>query len=56
MYYDACQLDAVAVQHAFEDAVFLTYNGPAASFTLPRLPTMYIYSYKRKRTEKPWFM
>jgi len=56
MYYDACQLDAVAVEGAFKDAVFLTYNGPAASFTLPRLPTMYVYSYKRKRTEKPWFI
>jgi hypothetical protein len=38
-----------------QDAVFLTYNGPDARFTLPRLPTMYVYSYKRKRTEKPWF-
>jgi len=55
-YYDACQLDSVAVVNAFQDAVFLTYNGPDARFTLPRLPTMYVYSYKRKRTEKPWFM
>jgi hypothetical protein len=56
MYYHACQFDAVAVENAFKDAVFLTYNGPEARFTLPRLPTMYVYSYKRKRTEKPWFM
>jgi long-chain acyl-CoA synthetase len=56
IYYDACQFDAVAVENAFKDAVFLTYNGPESHFTLPRLPTMYIYSYKRKRTEKPWFM
>ncbi len=56
MYYQACQFDAVAVEKAFKDAVFLTYNGPEARFTLPRLPTMYVYSYKRKRTEKPWFM
>jgi hypothetical protein len=55
-YYDACQLDSVAVANAFKEAVFLTYNGPDARFTLPRLPTMYVYSYKRKRTEKPWFM
>jgi acyl-CoA synthetase (AMP-forming)/AMP-acid ligase II len=55
-YYDACQLDSVAVVNAFQEAVFLTYNGPDARFTLPRLPTMYVYSYKRKRTEKPWFM
>ena len=56
LYYDACQLDAVAVERAFGDAVFLTYNGPDARPTLPRLPTMYLYSYKHKRTEKPWFM
>jgi hypothetical protein len=56
IYYDACQFDAVAVENAFKDAVFLTYNGPESHFTLPRLPTMYVYSYKRKRTEKPWFM
>jgi acyl-CoA synthetase (AMP-forming)/AMP-acid ligase II len=56
MYYEACQLDATAVESAFKEGVFLTYNGPAARFTLPGLPTMYIYSYKRKRTEKPWFM
>jgi acyl-CoA synthetase (AMP-forming)/AMP-acid ligase II len=56
MYYEACHFDAIAVGNTFGEAVFLTYNGPDARFTLPRLPTMYLYSYKRKRTEKPWFM
>ena len=56
LYYAACQFDAVAVGNAFKDAVFLSYNGPDARFALPRLPTMYLYSYRRKHTEKPWFM
>ena len=46
-YLAACELEGPAIQAAFPEHVFLTYNGPDADPVLPDLPRMYVYSTKR---------
>ncbi len=53
-YIAACEVDSEAMSACFPRSIFLTYNGPRDSGFLPRLPTLYIYSYK-KVSRKPWF-
>jgi hypothetical protein len=54
-YVATCKWDSEAMLARFPKSIFLTYNGPADSGFLPEMPTLYIYSYKRKVSEKPWF-
>jgi len=55
-YYIACQHDKIAVKELFNDNIFLTYNGPSSNPILPDLAKIYMYSFKKNVTDKPWFM
>ncbi len=55
-YALACRREAPAFAELFPDDVFITYNGPVFDLCLPDLPKLYIYSYKKGKTEKPWFL
>jgi len=54
-YIAACTWDSKAMLARFPKSIFLTYNGPDDAGFLPDMPTLYIYSYKKKISEKPWF-
>lgn len=54
-YTLACLTEAPAFAAQFSSHIFLTYNGPEMDACLPGLPKLYIYSWKKGKTEKPWF-
>jgi len=54
-YLAACRWDSEAMLARFPTSIFLTYNGPDDAGFLPDMPTLYIYSYRKKVSEKPWF-
>jgi len=55
-YAYACLTEADAIAQFYSEYIFLTYNGPEFDICLPTMPKLYIFSYKKGRTEKPWFM
>jgi long-chain acyl-CoA synthetase len=54
-YITACRWDSAAVSACYREAIFLTYNGPADAMFLPALPSLYLYSYRKGVSAKPWF-
>lgn len=55
-YYATCLLEREVLKAQYENAVFLTYNGPEFNECFPDLPTLYVYPGPRGRTDKPWFV
>ncbi len=55
-YYAICLLEREVLKAAFQQSVFLTYNGPEFNDCFPDLPTLYVYPGPRGRTDKPWFI
>lgn len=56
-YYRLNMAEKRAVEHAFPNAVFLTFNGSEFRDLFPaRLPVFYMYSLRRGFGVKPWFM
>ncbi|MCZ6766561.1 MAG: class I adenylate-forming enzyme family protein [bacterium] len=55
-YALACLTERGTFAKQFPEHIFLTYNGPSMNACLPDLPTLYLYSYKKGKTEKPWFL
>jgi acyl-CoA synthetase (AMP-forming)/AMP-acid ligase II len=55
-YVLACLTEAPAFAAQFSSHIFITYNGPEMDACLPGLPKLYIYSWKKGKTEKPWFV
>lgn len=54
--YAACSREeAILVKEMFPDSLFLTYNRPSQGDLLPNLPTIFLYSFARKTSAKPWF-
>jgi len=56
LYAYACLKEGAAFAAHFPGHLFLTYNGPDMDPLLPALPKLYLYSYKKGKTEKPWFL
>ncbi|WP_062787721.1 class I adenylate-forming enzyme family protein [Aquitalea pelogenes] len=54
-YLHTCSIEKKLYADEFSDSVFLTYNDPCLSTICPDLPKMYIYSFSRGMTAKPWF-
>ena len=56
-YYRANMIEKQAVEAAFPDAVFVTFNGSAHRRLFPDgMPVFYMYSVRRGVAVKPWFM
>jgi hypothetical protein len=55
-YYRACLWDDVAVTKLYPGHIFLTYNPPEMDALLPRLPKLYLFSFKEGTSMKPWFV
>jgi len=57
LYYRANMIEKQAVEAAFPDAIFVTFNGSELRPLLPdRMPIFYMYSVRRGVAVKPWFM
>jgi hypothetical protein len=57
LYYRANMVEKRAVEAAFPEAIFVTFNGPEFRVLFPQsLPIFYMYSLKRGCAVKPWFM
>ena len=56
-YYKMNMVEKRAVEEAFGDAVFLTFNGGEFRSLFPeRMPVFYMYSLRRGFGVKPWFL
>ena len=56
-YYEMNMVEKRAVEHAFPDAIFITFNGRTYRDLFPeRMPIFYMYSLRRGVAVKPWFM
>jgi L-tyrosine isonitrile synthase len=56
-YYEMNMIEKSAVQMAFPDSIFVTFNGSEMRQMFPeRLPIFYMYSLKRGTSVKPWFL
>ncbi len=55
-YLAACLVEAEAFANYYQDTIFISYNGPDFDICLPNMPKLYIFSYKKGSTEKPWFL
>lgn len=57
LYYRANMIEKQAVEAAFPDAIFVTFNGSNLRPLFPdRMPIFYMYSVRRGVAVKPWFM
>ncbi len=57
LYYQANMIEKQAVEAAFPDAIFVTFNGSELRPLFPdRMPVFYMYSVRRGVAVKPWFM
>jgi len=57
LYYRANMIEKQAVEAAFPDAIFITFNGSEFRPLFPdRMPIFYMYSVRRGVAVKPWFM
>ncbi|MEM7417563.1 MAG: class I adenylate-forming enzyme family protein [Gemmatimonadota bacterium] len=54
-YALTCLVEGPAFAKHYPDSIFLTYNGPDMDACLPDLPKLYLYSFKKGVTVKPWF-
>jgi L-tyrosine isonitrile synthase len=56
-YYRMNMVERRAVEIAFPDAVFMTFNGSNARWLFPNsMPIFYMYSLRRGFSVKPWFL
>jgi hypothetical protein len=56
-YYDMNMIEKAAVERAFPESVFITFNGSEMRSIFPdNLPIFYMYSLKRGTSVKPWFL
>lgn len=56
-YYEMNMIEKAAVQAAFPDSIFITFNGSDMRPMFPDdLPIFYMYSLKRGTSIKPWFL
>jgi acyl-CoA synthetase (AMP-forming)/AMP-acid ligase II len=55
-YVLACAAEGETVAERFRGSVFLTSSPPSLAFLNPKLPTLFIFSYRHGSTEKPWFV
>ena len=55
-YALACSREGPVIADAFDGHIFLTYNGPDMNACLPPMPKLYLYSHRKGKTEKPWFL
>jgi hypothetical protein len=56
-YYEMNMIEKNAVQTAFPDSIFVTFNGSEMRQMFPeRLPIFYMYSLRRGTSVKPWFL
>jgi hypothetical protein len=56
-YFQMNMIEKRAVQHAFPNAIFVTFNGSEYRCLFPeRMPIFYMYSLKRGSSVKPWFL
>ena len=56
-YYQLNMLEMRAVEIAFPDSIFITYNSPDFRDLCPRqLPVFYMYTLRRGYRVKPWFL
>ena len=56
-YYEMNMTEKRAVEAAFPDAIFITFNGSDVREIFPEnLPIFYMYSIKRGTSVKPWFL
>jgi L-tyrosine isonitrile synthase len=56
-YYRMNMLEKRAVEHAFPQSIFITFNGSEFRRLFPeRLPIFYMYSLRRGVGVKPWFV
>jgi hypothetical protein len=57
LYYGANMIEKQAVEAAFPDAIFVTFNGSELRPLFPdHMPIFYMYSVRRGVAVKPWFM
>jgi hypothetical protein len=57
LYYQANMIEKQAVEAAFPDAIFVTFNGSEFRPLFPdNMPIFYMYSLRRGVAIKPWFM
>jgi L-tyrosine isonitrile synthase len=56
-YFRMNMIEKRAVQHAFPNAIFITFNGSEYRCLFPeRMPIFYMYSLRRGMSVKPWFL
>ena len=56
-YFRMNMVEKRAVQHAFPQSIFITFNGSEFRSLFPdRMPIFYMYSLKRGVSSKPWFL
>ncbi|HEY8578591.1 MAG TPA: hypothetical protein VIL72_01800, partial [Beijerinckiaceae bacterium] len=56
-YYKANMVERRAVELAFPDSIFVTFNGSDMRALFPlRMPIFYMYSLKKGFSVKPWFL
>lgn len=56
-YYRMNLVEKSAIERAFPDSIFITFNGSAYRILFPEsLPIFYMYSLKRGVAVKPWFI
>lgn len=54
--YVECRLaEKPNLERAFRECIFLTYNGPEFDMLAPELPTLYLFSTRKKTIDRPWF-
>lgn len=56
-YYEMNMIEKGAVEAAFPDSIFITFNGSDMRPLFPdKLPIFYMYSLKRGTSVKPWYL
>jgi hypothetical protein len=56
-YYRMNMVEKCAVEHAFPDSIFITFNGSEFRGLFPQnLPIFYMYSLRKGISIKPWFL
>ena len=55
-YYIMRNLEKEMLEKEFKDSIFSTFSGPRLRKVLPDMPTLYFYSWKKRKSNAPWFI
>lgn len=55
-YYIMRGLEKEMLEKEFADSIFHTFSDPNFRTVLPEMPTLYFYSWRKGRSDSPWFI